>query len=107
MLPELNAVNYINRLDGAPLFYSSSFQGPFNYYPTSVKNQKLSSPIHQNYYTLTPPLSPNYQSHQTQVLPKNFGRSSVIMKVENHQIKPNDNSPSDDHEVCKWANCYR
>ena len=109
MLPELNGVNYINRLDGAPLFYSLRSQGPyssFDYLPTSAKKFKLSSPSHQDHFILTPPLSPNYQNHQTQTLPQFFGRSSVIMKVDNHKIQPTDKSP-DDHEVCKWANCYR
>ena len=109
MIPELNEVNYINRLDGVPLFYSSRSQGPYNsfeYFPTSAKKLRLSSPINQDNFILTPPLSPNYQNHQTQTSPQYFRRSSVIMKVENQIIRPIDKSPAD-HEVCKWVNCYR
>lgn len=98
---------YLHRVNGIPLFYTQYYQ-PFATPPYSHDSSMTSkivrtesiSPI-----TLTPPLSPNNLNLHTTISGDQLCRNSVIMKVENFQIKPA-NEISVDH-VCRWENCYK
>lgn len=118
---------YVCRVNGVPLFYnitsnykSSYHQDIYRTYATpsppydSLMSSKIDSPPQTlsspSLITLTPPLSPfNSSNASTAGTDQSRRRDSVIMKVENCQITPaNDTkqSISIDH-VCRWENCYR
>lgn len=122
--------DYACRVNGIPLYYSTSYVPTTNTYrkdfcPISSYSpyatpsppcdilmtskvvpspRNLSPPL----ITLTPPLSPFNSSNASPAGDdQSRRRGSVIMKVENCQITPaNDSQISIDH-VCRWENCYR
>ena len=68
--------------------------------PKSIATDNL-----HNFAPITPPLSPS--SEKLPQIPTDADtsrRNSVIMKVENSQIKPIEQT---EEFVCKWENCYR
>lgn len=129
----LTEVNYIDRLNGISLYYN----GLNSYYQQQVcKNSSISAGAAGSscYYPITPPytngydylmpISEDYQkfyapesppqspTNQCNEKPKSpettTQRTSVIMKVENSQVKPiKDLDNVAEEIVCKWINCYR
>ncbi|XP_070491298.1 zinc finger protein GLIS2 homolog isoform X2 [Chironomus tepperi] len=57
--------------------------------------------------TLTPPLSPNLNLGTTTNVGDQSRRGSVIMKVENCQILPANETQISIEHVCRWENCYK
>lgn len=123
--------DYIYRVNGIPLYYSSSTI-PVNTYfkefctipqyspyatPSPPCDTSMTSKIIPSQHnslspppliTLTPPLSPFNTSNAITTSSNQSRRGSVIMKVENCQITPaNDNQQISIDHVCRWENCYR
>lgn len=117
MLIDATDSDYIHRVNGVPLFYSgldtrnhSHATLPYNDLLMASKFVRTES---ENLLsiTLTPPLSPNSNFASAYQPLSTSRRASVIMKVENFQIVPiNESQPINmiaiDH-VCRWENCYK
>lgn len=126
----LTEVNYIDRISGISLYYNglgsyyqqknskSILKASASHYfhpvtPPYSNGYDFLMPIseeYQKFYAIeptTPPQSPVELSHEIPKTSETLQRTSVIMKVENSQVKPvRDVEPAEDI-VCKWINCYR
>lgn len=116
MLTEVT-FNYIDRINGVPLYYNglnsyhhiSASHSPFSAGTFTGSYYPISQSFTNNYDILmqgliTPPLSP--PSDKTTV-PENNQRTSVIMKVENSQIRPAKIEDNSEEFICKWVGCFR
>ncbi|KAG5676979.1 hypothetical protein PVAND_006770 [Polypedilum vanderplanki] len=107
----IDTSEYIHRVNGVPLFYYQPYATPP--YCDTLMTSKIVPPSTESLSSLTPltpPLSPNLNSPQFATNGNQSRRGSVIMKVENCQIIPANESPPNliniDH-VCRWENCYK
>lgn len=123
--------DYAYRVNGIPLYYTTSTSSSGNIYckefytippyspyatpspPCDLLMTSKIVPSPRNLtpsplITLTPPLSPSNSSNaSTTGGDQSRRRNSVIMKVENCQITPNDGQQINIDHVCRWENCYR
>jgi hypothetical protein len=106
--------DYIQSINGVPLYYYYSglpyhpyATPPYETSKTLLMTSKIIPPS-LSPITLTPPLSPNLSLGTSTNVGDQSRRGSVIMKVENCQILPaNETQIISIEHVCRWENCYK
>ena len=112
----VDSSDYVYKVNGVPLYYNFSGLSYYYHHPyesppyDDTKATLMTSKIIQtaDLLPITPPLSPNISlGTSTNVNDQSRRRSSVIMKVENCQILPANETQISIEHVCRWESCYK
>lgn len=113
----IDTEDYIQSINGVPLYYYYSglpyyhpppyATPPYETSKTLLMTSKIIPPSLSPITALTPPLSPNLSLGTSTNVSDQSRRGSVIMKVENCQILPANETQISIEHVCRWENCYK